>query len=100
MATTNILEKAKAAPPPIKRQGKWGEIMPVIRALMQRQYELSDAVKWCVAEGAIPEASKRTAYYAISNRLRREAKKAAIRREAKNFAKPKTCTATATSTPT
>ena len=91
-AIQSILEKAKAAPPPIKRQGKWGEIMPVIRALMKRKYELSDAVNWCVSEGAIPEASKRTAYYAISNRLRREAKK--------NFAKPKTCTATATATST
>jgi hypothetical protein len=77
MATTNILEKAKAAPPPTKRKGKWGEVMPVIRTLLERQYDLSEAVNWCVAEGAIPEASKRTAYYAISNRLRREAKKAA-----------------------
>lgn len=76
-AIQSILEKAKSAEPPKKRKGKWDEIMPVIRMLIKRGYELGDAVKWCVTEGAIPEESKRVAYYAISNRLRREAKKAA-----------------------
>lgn len=74
----SLLKKAQTADaPPLQRSGKWGYVMPVIRALMMRGYRIGDAVDWCVAEGAIPLLSRRTAYYAISNRLRREATRAA-----------------------
>jgi hypothetical protein len=67
-----LLEKAAAAPD--KRRTNWLEFVPVVEALAQKNYSVWHATSWLVAEGQIPEESKRSAYHSLLQHITRNKK--------------------------
>ena len=73
MLPTDLLLQAQAATPPRCRAGKWAPILPAVEILLARRFSLTDAIGWLVDRHVVPAAGRRSAYYSISQRLRRAA---------------------------
>jgi len=70
---SNLLTKAIAAKP-MPGSGKWAHLMEPVAILLRNGFNLTKAVVWLQEQGAVPldEKSRRSAYYSIAARLRRE----------------------------